>query len=94
MPAGRPPVVDQFTALDIPRQRKWQLRRLARNLCSGCGQEPLFTKTMGKLCHAKLKVENRAKQRDQQAGAKFVRGKVRAKKALTNRILKLRKASN
>jgi len=35
---GRPGIVDEFSALPVSRQRKWQLRQMAKGGCRICGQ--------------------------------------------------------
>ena len=42
---GRAPIQDEFTALPVSRQRKWQLRRRAEGRCAVCG-----VTAEGKLC--------------------------------------------
>jgi hypothetical protein len=34
---GRPEIVDEFTHLPVSRQRKWQLRQMAKGGCRICG---------------------------------------------------------
>jgi len=36
--AGRPGIVDEFAGLPVSRQRKWQLRQMAKGGCRICGQ--------------------------------------------------------
>lgn len=35
---GRPGIVDEFSGLPVSRQRKWQLRQMAKGGCRICGQ--------------------------------------------------------
>lgn len=35
-------IKDEFTDMPVSRQRKWQLRVMARGLCALCGKRPLF----------------------------------------------------
>jgi hypothetical protein len=35
--SGRQPILDEFTALPVSRQRKWQLRRRKEGRCLICG---------------------------------------------------------
>jgi len=35
---GRPEIVDEFSHLPVSRQRKWQLRQMAKGGCRICGQ--------------------------------------------------------
>ena len=34
---GRPEIVDEFSHLPVSRQRKWQLRQMAKGGCRICG---------------------------------------------------------
>ena len=42
---GRPPIQDEFTALPVSRQRKWQLRKRVEGRCGVCAAP-----ASGKLC--------------------------------------------
>jgi hypothetical protein len=44
---------DDFTSLKVSRQRRYQLRRLARGLCQQCGKRPLVTLAYCQECCAK-----------------------------------------
>ena len=45
MKSGRKLIQDEFTALPVSRQRKWQLRKRAEGQCEVCG-----VPAEGKLC--------------------------------------------
>ena len=49
MKSGRKLIQDEFTALPVSRQRKWQLRRRAEGRCGVCGGSPIVS---GDLCFA------------------------------------------
>jgi hypothetical protein len=54
-------IVDEFTALTVSRQRKYQLRKRRDNLCTECGQPAVSASR----CLRHL-VKAREKQRDMQ----------------------------
>lgn len=92
MSPGRPPIIDQFTDLDISRKRKWQKRKLAAGLCSKCGAEPLINATVGKKCHAK---DLRTRKRYLRARAilrEYLAGKTAIKLQAARRTLAIRPA--
>jgi predicted amidophosphoribosyltransferase len=48
------PIKDEFSDSNISRQRRYQLRRVAKGLCSNCGAVALDDMTRCAKCHKKL----------------------------------------
>ena len=43
-------IEDEFTDLNVSRQRKWQLRKQKENLCEVCGKPAVVTKSKRRFC--------------------------------------------
>lgn len=48
------PISDQFAGLSVSRQRRYQLRKKARGLCTQCGKPALADMTHCAGCHPKV----------------------------------------
>ena len=51
-------IADEFTDLNVSRQRKYQLRKAKAGRCAECGRE-LATALYCKACAAKMRIKNR-----------------------------------
>jgi hypothetical protein len=54
-------IKDQFTNLPISRQRRYQLRRLAKGLCSICGKRKITSESLCSRCLKKRGVKHPGK---------------------------------
>jgi hypothetical protein len=76
----RPSIKDEFTALPISRQRKWQLRRAKEGRCEKCGEPAAFgTRCLKHLIQSREKQRKKHRLRHRYKGALSYRLEARQK---------------
>jgi hypothetical protein len=70
------PIKDQFSDLDVCRQRRYQLRKKAVRLCTQCGGPALLDMTRCAACHTrcmKLVYQHQGTPKRKAKTTKFIR---------------------